>query len=262
MTLFKCHVLKAQQQAIPNILEVKQARQKDGLAEKRSPSGVKSWESGKVPADWKLVNIVLIFKEGKRDDPEKYRPVSFNSVPGKIIDKIILGFIGKHTKDSAVIDPGQHRFMRGKFLINKFNFILRSNYPPSYQGKLIDGILLDFSKTFSTVSHSVLLEKLPIRQMEKYGWQPVTTGVLQGSTSCPVFFNILIDNIGAGLEVILSKFANNTKLGGAIDSLEGREAMQRDLEKSEGWAINNPMKFNEGKCLILHLAQGKPVHTD
>lgn len=43
----------------------------------------------------------------------------------------------------------------------------------------------------------------------------------------------LINNQDIGLEEILSKFADYTKLGGAVKSLEGREAMQGDLNKSE-----------------------------
>ena len=32
----------------------------------------------------------------------------------------------------------------------------------------------------------------------------------------------------------------------------------KDLDKLEGWAIINQFKFNEIKCWILHLGQGKP----
>ena len=73
-----------------------------------------SWDSGEGPIDWKLPNVVPVFKKGNRDDPSNYRPVSLNSVPGKIMEKIILGVIEKHLKDNAVIAPSQHGFMRGK----------------------------------------------------------------------------------------------------------------------------------------------------
>ena len=85
-------------------------------------------------------------------------------------------------------------------------------------------------------------------------------GVPQGSVLGPALFNIFVGNMDSGIDCTLIKFANNTKLCDVVNTLDGRDVIQRDLNRLEMWAHVNFMKFNKAKCKVLHMGQGNPKH--
>lgn len=183
-------------------------------------------------------------------------------------------------KDDAVIDQDQHGFIKGKsYFTNLISFYYKVIVD---KGKTMDVVYLDFSKAFDTASHSILLAKLSSLQLDLYtilgvnNWlkgqtrraviNRVTSGWLlapQSSILGSVFFGVFSSDLDTGVEYTLSKFADNTKLGAAIDSLEDRETLQKNLDRFQLRAITSHMKLKTAKarfctwdCVILDVHIG------
>ena len=190
-----------------------------------------------IPDNMKISVITPLFKKGKPDDINNYRPISLSSQFSKILEKIIsnrfLHFIDKHN----LLYAKQYGFIRNSStsysLYDHYNFI-ESNLE---RNNKLASLFLDLKKAFDLVDHKILLNKLKYYGFrgstnrliklikilstridnELSGISIINVGVPQGSILGPLLFILYINDIHMDLHnlnknVILILFADDTSV--------------------------------------------------
>jgi len=125
-----------------------------------------SWLTGEVPDGWRIAHVTPIYKKGRKEDPGNYRPVSLAFVLGKIMERFILSALTGHAKDNQEIRPSQHGIMKGRSCLSNLISFYDQVTDLVDEGQAVDIVYLDFSKTFDTFPHSILLEKLALHRLD------------------------------------------------------------------------------------------------
>ena len=226
------------------------------------------------PTDWKAAKVIPTHKSGAHSNPDNYRPISVLPVISKIIEKII---------DRQLIT-----FLDKNHLLTKFQFGFRPKLSTEYaatilldsirdnvdKGRLVGAVFVDLSKAFDTVSHAMLLDKLPLYGVEgkELEWfkdylffrkakvayngcfsqeNALLTGVPQGSILGPLLFLVLFNDVVDVIEhSSILKYADDIVLYVADKDIQSIKAkLSKDMDCLADW-----LKSNE---LVLNLKKGK-----
>ena len=235
-----------------------------------------SMEQRKAVTDWKIQNIAPIHKKGSKNEPGNYRPISLTSVPGKMLESIIVDDLVEHIESKSLILDSQHGFRNGRSCLTNLLDFFHDVYTTYDKSRAVDILYLDFQKAFDKVPHIRLMAKVRslgiIDQVADWiedwlsnrkqrvvingtssGWQEVTSGVPQGSVLGPILFIIYINDLDIGLVSKISKFADDTKLGIKADDDAVVKQLQEDLNRIGEWSLKWQMPFNLGKCKVMHI---------
>ena len=120
----------------------------------------KSFTEGVFHEQLKSARVVPIYKEGSRTDVENYRPISLLASISKVYEKLMHSRIINFLHSNNSLYDMQYGFRSGRLCehaLLKAQHILLESLSKKQISLLL---LIDFSKAFDMVEHTILLRKL------------------------------------------------------------------------------------------------------
>ena len=232
---------------------------------------------GHFPAEWKIAQVLPMFKKDDRLLPNNYRPISLLPCISKIFEKLLFDHIFAFLKRYGLLNKRQSGFTPGDSTINQLIAICNKLHSHIDNGDEVIGIFLDLSKAFDKVWHDGLLFKirnigisgsiykiltsyLADRKQfvgingSKSDIKSLKAGVPQGSVLGPLLFLIYINDISNDLSNGVFLFADDSSLFCPIINGSAAAAVHKinsDLDKINHWARQWLVTINAKKTFAM-----------
>ena len=236
------------------------------------------------PSSWKHGMVSPIFKEGSRNDITKYRPVTLLDIISKVLEKQMAKPLMKQLLQ--FVCKNQFGFLPRRSVIVQLLLSLSTIYDNiGVASEYSFLVLLDFSKAFDKIKHSILLKKLLQLGLNKEFFhlivnyltgrtqsvningkqstrRNVTSGVPQGSVLGPLLFLVYINDLPSVVFwSLVLLFADDLKLLHRTDDPQLTK-LQEDISRLHAWSIQNCLLFNYRKCYITEFAFGNRLPSE
>lgn len=231
---------------------------------------------GVIPVGLKSAIVRPLFKGGKRDSVESYRPISILPCLALVLEKHILKTMTMFLEKFEILSPSQHGFIAGRgtdSLLEEFVDTLHATFD---NNKYACTLFLDVSKAFDSISHKILEKKI-----YDYGFRGpffrilqdflanrtqhvslcntssvsihLKAGVPQGSVLSPLLFNLYVNDLSKTVSGCdLYQYADDTLLVSRhINLCSAISLLQTNATRVIDWFDANCIKINIDKTKLM-----------
>jgi len=234
--------------------------------------------SNYFPLSWKRTLVIPISKKNSPSTYSDLRPINIITVLSKILEKIMSLQLSKHLQSNNILPDHQSGFRPGygcpAALLNITDDIIAA----VDSGNLVAMVLLDYSKAFDTINHTMLLAILhhiglgsgSVAFMRSYLSDrmqlvslngavsrpgPMVSGVPQGSILGPILFSIYTSSLYDTIRHCKYHiYADDTQLYISISPSKFHESVQKlneDLQSLSEISNKHGLSLNPSKCKVL-----------
>ena len=224
------------------------------------------------PNGWKIARVIPLFKNGQRNLPGNYRPISILPALSKVMERILYTQLYEYLSVNNLLSEHQFGFRKYHSTASALLDCTNDWYINMDQKLFNLTAFIDLKKAFDTVNHEILLEKLLLLGITGRAFQllesylsdrsqkcevngfiskesKITWGVPQGSILGPLLFLLYINDLPSCLNSTKPRmFADDTNItssGNCIDDVEN--AVNSDLKNLRKWLMANKLSLNVAK---------------